>query len=313
MRLAVMLALLASGITASAQQQSPNPSGRTTREALAEGKTAAVAPAAQEVPLREATRASAVKEMAMQLAMRTALAEETDRINNVLAGTARLLDEVYDFGSLMLQGNILPPVIQRADNVTETTEDDILQYTGRVFRIKQQPRFATRPPTWRSYLVQPAFTDIGKPHPALLPKNDAEREAWRQGVVAGWNAGAAQARAIFVRNVYRLQADFMGMMTYHWLLKANMVTAPIVSNQTKAVVGDASSISIDQVTYRIEAKPVFNANMSEWLPYLNAPDPAMAERHALEIAAIKPGDLQLTSSRPSREALLRVQFDSERP
>lgn len=283
------------------------PPATNTRDVLMEGK---VRPQPVDVKERQATRFSALREVAMSVAMRSALADESDNISTMLGSLARLYDEAYDFGSLMLQGNIVPPVIQRADNVTETAGSDLLQYTGRVYKIKAQPFFATRPPTWRTYLIQPSFADVGGLNPALLPQNNEELRVWRDGVATGWDAGVAQARAIFVRNLYRLQSDFMGMMTYHWLAKANMVTPPIVSNVSKPLVGDATSLALDQVSYRIEAKPVFNPNMAEWVPFLNAPDPTQAERQILEIATPKP-NLVITPNRPSREALMRGQLTQD--
>jgi len=296
------LALLSCLLTIGAEAQQATPR-------VSANESTTPVPSQTEIRTRQGTRLSAVKEAAMSVAMRTALADESERINNTIVDSARMLDEVYDFGSLMLQGNIIPPIIQRADAVTETSQDDILQYTGRIFRIKTQPRFATRAPSWRSYLIQPVFTDIAKPHPALLPQNDEERAAWVQGIAAGWDAGASQAHAIYVRGAYRLQADLLGMMTYHWLLRSNMVTQPIVTNQSKALIGDATTLAIDQITYRIEAKPVFNGNMNEWIPYLNAPDPSMADKQIMEAATRRVSLNSIRSVRPSRQSLMQAAFD----
>lgn len=262
----------------------------------------------EDIPQRQATRLSMVKEAAISYAMRVALAEESEKINAIVKENERQLDEVYDFGSLMIRGNIIPPVIQRADSVSETNQDELLQYTGRVFKIKRQPRFATRAPTWRTYLLQPTFVLVTKPPAGLLPQNDKEKIAWAQGVVIGWEAGASQAHAIFLRNSYRLQSDFLGMINYHLLLKANMVTEPIVTTTSKALSGDNASLNIDQVNYKIEAKPVFNPNMNSWIPYISTPDESHTMTMALQAANKPTATRNVQNIRSTRDELLNMQF-----
>lgn len=213
-------------------------------------------------------RIQLVREAAISAAMRTALAKQSEYINRLLDTHARQLDDAYDFGSLMLTDSVVPPVIRKVERVTEQS-GDVLQYSAMQFKIIRQASFATRAPTWRTYLPIPIWVDLGSTHPSLLPTNSEEKVAAQDGLNKGWTAGSEQANAMFFKGLTRLQNDWVGMLVYHALLKANMVTAPIVNRQNTAVSGGSDSMTVDQSTYRIEAKPVFNPNISQWLALLD--------------------------------------------
>lgn len=199
----------------------------------------------------------------MSASMRAGLAKQTETINKLLDDNARFLDDAYDFGSLMLPNNVMPPVVRKVERVTEQTPN-VLTFSALQFQIVKQASFATRPPTWRTYLPIASW-DNGSTHPSLLPTNAEEREAARQGIEQGWAAGVDQANQMFFRGLTRLQNDFVGMSTYHALLKSNMVTAPIVIRRDTAIAGNSDNMVVDQSTYRIEARPVFNPNIAQWL------------------------------------------------
>ena len=214
-------------------------------------------------------RIQLVREAAMSAAMRAALAKQSEYINKLLDTHGRLLDDTYDFSSLMMPNNVVPPVIRKLERVTEQS-GDVLRYSAAQFQIVRQASFATRPPTWRIYLPIPIWSDLGTTHPTLMPVTPEETAAAQDGVNKGWQAGIDQANGMFFKGLTRLQNDWIGMNTYHALLKSNMVTLPIVNRQDTAVSGTADSMVVDQSTYRIEAKPVFNANISKWLALLDS-------------------------------------------
>lgn len=209
-------------------------------------------------------RLKLVREAAMSAAMRASLAKQSEHINKLLDKHARLLDDTYDFPALMLPNNVVPPVVRKIERVTEQ-EGDVLRYSALQFQIVRQASFATRAPTWRQYLPIPVWNDLGTTHPSLMPANAAETEAARQGIEQGWRAGIEQANGMFFKGLTRLQNDWLGMNTYHALLKSNMVTAPVINRQDIPISGDASSMTVDESTYRIEAKPVFNPSLTQWL------------------------------------------------
>lgn len=248
-------------------------------------------------------RVSLVRDAAMSAAMRIALAKQTELINKLLDEHARLLDDAYDFSTLMLPDNVVPPVVRKIERITEQS-GDVLSYSSAKFQILRQAVFATRAPTWRTYLPIPIWNDVGTTHESLKPRNSEEREAAEQGIAKGWKAGTDQANAMFFKGLTRLQNDWIGMNTYHALLKSRMVTAPIVNRQDTAISGTNDSMVVDQSTYRIEAKPVFNPNLTQWLALIDKAGTSSLLSSINKPTAAESARVNLTT--PSQAELLRT-------
>lgn len=247
-------------------------------------------------------RLKLVKEAAISAAMRASLAKQSEFINKLLDSNARLLDDTYDFPALMLPDNVVPPVVRKIERETEQ-EGDLLRYSAVRFQIVRQAGFATRAPTWRQYLPLPIWSDLGTTHPSLLPTNSDEKEAARIGIEQGWRAGIEQANAMFFKGLTRLQNDWLGMNTYHALLKSNMVSRPIINRRDVPISGDSTQMVVDESTYRIEAKPVFNPSMSSWLALV---DKSSTTSIFEDIS--KPTEAELAKAKlavPSRDELMQ--------
>lgn len=242
-------------------------------------------------------RLKMVREAAMSAAMRASLAKQTEYINKLLDTYGRLLDDAYDFSSMMLPNNVVPPVIRKIEQVTEQ-EGDFLRFSSMQFQIVRQATFATRAPTWRTYLPLPMWSDIGNTHPSLLPTNSEEATAAKSGIEVGWKAGIEQANQMFYKGLTRLQNDFIGMNTYHALLKSGMVTEPIIKRQDVPISGDSSKMIVDESTYHIQAKPVFNPNLSQWLALV---DKSSASKIFEEIS--KPSEAEAARLKPSAPSM----------
>jgi len=240
----------------------------------------------------EPIRVKLVRDAAMSAAMRAGLANQSLVINKILDRNARFLDDIYDFSSLMLENNVVPPVIRRVERITEH-EGDVLRYSAVRFRIVKQAAFSTRAPSWRQYLMVPIWDDLGRTHSSLMPQNSEEREAASEGLDQGWKAGSKQANDMFLKGLTRLDNEFLGMLTYHALLKSNMVTLPKVLRKDVPIVGDGSSMTLDQRTYTIENRPIFNPQMMSWVALIEdsttsslfGNDLAEKERDKLNMAA----------------------------
>lgn len=274
-------------------QQAPNAPGAATREAPSN-----VLPASN-IPLRN----QLVRDAALSAAMRASLAKQSEYINKLLDEYARLLDDTYDFPSLMLPNNVIPPVIRKVEKITEQS-GDVLKYSAAQFQIVRQASFATRPPTWRTYLPIPVWSDLGTTHVSLMPTNSQEQTAAQEGLDKGWRAGITQANAMFFKGLTRLENDWLGMNTYHALLKMNMVTQPIVNRQDVAVSGSSDSLIVDQSTYKIEARPVFNPNMAQWLALLDTTGTASLMETALKTKEADSG--RVTVAAPSLQEMMRT-------
>jgi defect-in-organelle-trafficking protein DotC len=208
-------------------------------------------------------REMALKETALSLGAQAGLAWRAKIIDEQLTKQTRNLDKVYDFNSLVLEHNILPPVLLEGRNTLNLADSQSIRISDRTYKVAKQAHFVTTPPTWRQYL----WMDYNKPEApdvTLLPKTKAEKELWCIFIEKGWRNGIDQANIILEENISRVKEDFGGMILYRKLLAMNMVTAPYVSHTDLGVTGDGNEIRIDDRVLRITALPELNMNSNEW-------------------------------------------------
>lgn len=216
-------------------------------------------------------RYAAIKETALGLGARAALAWRSQQIDAVLTEDATVLNKAYNFYGLMLPHNILPPVLQEARDTLNLASPNTLRLAAQVYKIKSQARFVTAPPTWRDYLWMD-YPVPERPNNTLLPENRVEQGVWNQYVAEGWNNGIVQANNIFSANLANLNQDYKGMVIYLRLYQENMVSAPFVAKTDLGITGNGSQMSINDRVLRITALPQLNLKGNTWKPIL-VPDP----------------------------------------
>lgn len=214
-------------------------------------------------PPKGKIREMALKELALSMGAQAGLAARADTINKLLIRQTRNLDTIYDFNSLTLKHNVLPPVLLEGRNTLNLTDAQTIRISDRVYKIAKQARFITTPPNWRQYLWMD-YQKPDEPHVTLLPKTRNEKEVWCFYVEKGWKQGEEQANTILEENIGRIKEDFGGMILYRKLLAMNMVSAPFVSHTDLGVTGDGSEIHIDDKVLRIAVLPALNVNSKEW-------------------------------------------------
>lgn len=208
-------------------------------------------------------REMALREISLSLGAQSGLAWRAKYVNDQLAYQARSLDAVYDFNSLVLEHNILPPVLLEGRNTLNLSDSQTIRISDRTYKVSKQAHFITTAPNWRQYL----WMDYKKPeypNATLLPKTREERQIWCYYIDKGWKKGIEQANTILEESIARIKEDFTGMILYRKLLAMNMVSAPFVSHTDLGVTGDGAEIRIDDRVLRITALPALNINSSEW-------------------------------------------------
>lgn len=226
-------------------------------------------------------RRMALEEIALSLGAQGGLASRAVEINKTLAGQARNLDAVFDFNALILEHNILPPVLLEGRNTFNLADENAIRISDRTYKLAKQARFITTPPNWRQYL----WMDYQKPEPpshSLLPKNKAERKIWSTFITQGWKNGIEQANTILEESVARIKEDYKGMILYRKLLAMNMVSAPFVSNTDLGITGDESEMHIDDRVLRITALPALNTNSQEWRAAVTKDESALQQFKNME-------------------------------
>lgn len=226
-------------------------------------------------------RQMALKETALSLGAQAGLAWRAKTIDEDLARQSRNLDLIYDFNSLILEHNILPPVLLEGRNTLNLADTQTIRISDRTYKVSKQARFITAPPNWRQYL----WLDYQKPeypNVTLLPTTKAERQLWCIYTERGWKNGVDQANTILEENIARIKEDFVGMILYRKLFAMNMVSPPYVSNTDLGVTGDGSEIHIDDRVLRITALPALNTNSEEWIAAVSKDENALQQFSTME-------------------------------
>ncbi len=208
-------------------------------------------------------REIAIKETALSLGAQAGLAWRSKAIDEELTRNARYLTTVFDFNSLILEHNILPPVLIEGRNTFNLNDAHTIRLSDRTYKISKQARFISTAPTWRQYLWLD-YKQPEKPNSTLLPKTRREKEIWCEFTEQGWKNGIEQANIILEENLSRIKEDFSGMILYRKLLAMNMVSPPFVAHTDLGITGDESEIHIDDRVLRITALPRLNLDSKAW-------------------------------------------------
>ena len=236
-------------------------------------------------------RSASLRDTALGIGARGGLAWRAAEINRTLLKHEKMLNRVYNFNLMLLDKNVLPPVLIEGRNaltlggtkVTTGVERkcgddfapcggaDTIRLADRMFKILCQAKFVTAAPTWRDYLW---FNHKGPETPdrSLLPRTREERIVWKRFLADGWAAGMQQADHIFDENIHRLTRDFEGMIRYRTLLAQNMVSPPFVAQMDMGITGGGNDLAVNDRILRITAFPALqNDNGREWkteiIPY----------------------------------------------
>jgi len=207
----------------------------------------------------------AIQETALSVGAQSGLAWRSKHIDEQLQKQKNTLDGIYNFNALILDNNVLPPVLLEGRNILNLSDPNTIRIADRQYKIAKQARFVTTAPNWRQYLWMD-YEKPEKPNETLLPQDVTEQRLWEYYVTIGWNEGAKQADIIFSNNIARLKEEFNGMLLYRKLLAQNMVSPPYVAATDLGVTGDSSEIHIDDRVLRITALPGLNPDSGGWRP-----------------------------------------------
>lgn len=208
-------------------------------------------------------RHAGLRDTSLSIGARSGLASRAAEINKELLKHTCDLNRIFNFYAMLLDNNIMPPVLLEGRNTLEQTEDESLRIADRAYILYSQAYFITAPPTWQDYLLfHCAPPEI--PDRSLLPKNDAEKRVWDRYIEEGWMAGRIQANSIFLENLGRLKRDYEGMILYRTLLAQNMVSPPFIAKQNLGITGNGHEMAINDRILRITVQPTFQLNSENW-------------------------------------------------
>jgi defect-in-organelle-trafficking protein DotC len=208
-------------------------------------------------------RQDALRDTAIAIGAQGGLAWRAERIDCVLKQQQQNLNKIYNFTAMLLNKNILPPVLEEGRDPLNIANCETIRAADVIYRIITPPCFVSLAPTWRQYLWM-HYEKPDDPHASLLPKTRAEAAMWNCFVREGWQKGVDQADEIFTANLMRLNRDFKGMVLYHKLYAQNMVSAPFVAQADLGVTGDDREMRVNDRVLRITDTARLNVNSQTW-------------------------------------------------
>ncbi len=210
-----------------------------------------------------AIRSQALRDTALSVGARGGLAWRAQQINNVLLQHENMLYRLFNFNAMLLEKNVLPPVLTEGRNTLTLGGTDTIRIADRTYQILSQASFVTTPPTWRDYLWL-SYSPPEAPDRTLLPRNREERIVWKKYTEDGWRAGIQQAELIFKESIARLKRDYEGMIRYRTLLAQNMVSPPFVAQMDMGITGGGSDLTVNDRILRITAFPTLQNDSQSW-------------------------------------------------
>jgi defect-in-organelle-trafficking protein DotC len=221
----------------------------------------------QTAPKISTIRLENLKQTARGIAAQASLSWRSRQINLMLNSQKRNLDRIFDFNYLMLNQNVLPPILVEGRNILNLADDFTIRVADQKYQIVQPPRFITVAPNWRNYIWM-EYKKPETPNATLLPQNSTERRIWNDNIQVGWNDGITQADQIFSTNLARLRRDYEGMILYRKLLAQHMVSPPYVSQAELGVTGDSNNIHINDRVLRITSVSQLQPDPTNWHPVM---------------------------------------------
>lgn len=213
-------------------------------------------------------RETILQETALILGARAGLGDRSREIFSMLDARGSNLDKRFMFSPLVIDNNVLPPVISESKDVV-ALEAAAMRVAGMVYRIDEPARFALPTPTWRNWLylgLDSSPMDMQAISAQNLPQNAEEQAFWERQVRQGYEAGRAQAQAAFDANLALLERTHEGMRRYFDLWKRKMVTAPTIATASELVQReDSSTIAVGTTVFRITAPTDFTTPTG-WVP-----------------------------------------------
>lgn len=208
-------------------------------------------------------RYAGLRDTAMAYGAQAGLAYQNEINLSQVLKRSDYLDQIYNFGALMIDGVIVPPVLIRAENAYDQSSPNTIRLIGESFNIEEQARFSYVAPDWRTYLVK---NYVAPSKSALMPPaNDAEVALWKQFVQEGFEEGQRQANVILQENYARLNRDFNGMALALKLMIEEKITRPFVASNTTDVTGNPDEVmNVNDTVLRITANPRFNMEKKTW-------------------------------------------------
>jgi len=213
-------------------------------------------------------RTDMLRDTALSIGARSGLSHRATEINAMLAERTTHLNQIFNFQSLVLADNVMPPVLVESRDALNLETPHTIRTADRQYRIVKQARFVTGVPLWQDYLLF-KVSPPELPDASLLPGDEDEQVVWSEYTAKGWKNGLEQANQIYAENLSRLKRDYQGMIRYRVLLAQNMVSAPELAQRDMGITGGGEEMAVNDRILTIKALPALKADTSQWQASVN--------------------------------------------
>ena len=195
-------------------------------------------------------------------------------IGVILERYAPQLHGIYRFRDLMIREAgfmVQPPVLAETRDAFILARDHSAAASARrVVRILAAERIVSTVPTWRDFLER-SWPEPTPPAAILFPADREEEELWEAWVTEGWESGTRLAGEIFSDDLDRLNGIFTGIILWHRLEIAGMVTSPDVATRAAAATGTGTTLRIAERFVTIDSAARLVADPGAWRAIGTAP------------------------------------------
>ena len=219
------------------------------------------------VSFAEEKRGEAMRLAAVAFGAQAGLARRGWEIAGMLAGYERQMSRVYRFDQLVLTRSgfqVLPPVLGETRQAFRLARTRTRAASAeRVLRIVEEERIVSAVPHWRDFVVR-RWRLAEPPAAVLFPRDGEEKRRWRGWLHEGWLLGRRQAEDVFASDLDRLNRTFEGIVAWHRLREAAMVSAPVVLAERTGVSGGGRLMRIGEMVVHIADWAALNPRSEEW-------------------------------------------------
>ena len=219
------------------------------------------------VSFAEEKRGEAMRLAAVAFGAQAGLARRSWEIARMLEGFERQLTRIYRFDELVLKRSgfqVLPPVLgetRQAFRLARTRSR--AASAERVLRIVEAERIVSAVPHWRDFVVR-RWRLAEPPAAVLFPRGAEEQGRWRRWLREGWLLGRRQSDDVFASDLDRLNRTFEGIVAWHRLREAAMVSAPVVLAERSGVSGGGRVMRVGEMVVHIADWAALNPRSEEW-------------------------------------------------
>lgn len=210
-------------------------------------------------------RFRAIRQEGLRVGAQTGLAHRYGMVMEYLGGVENKINVIFSFNGFVKDGRLLvPAVVEVPNQFVGDTETGEVRVIRNAYTIEEEARIVSVVPTWRDYLWQ-EYAYPENPHRSLLPRTDAEAQAWQEAVTEGWRAGVHQADTIYSDRLAMLTKAVEGRNLYKTLESKQMISPAALQVVSNRVTFNGRTMNVGEIIYTIN-NPSNYTSSDTWRP-----------------------------------------------